>query len=102
MAIALPLDCICIYSICTIHISRGMFEVLFILWSNPPAELQFHLVELFAGECQVSSAWRECGRNVCSFDIRIGGDSMDMCRPSGFAFAPKICYMPASAHELFV
>ena len=60
-------------------------EVLLLLWSQPPANLApYHLVELFAGECQVSTAWRESGRNVCSLDLRIGGTSMNFCLSAGF------------------
>ena len=43
------------------------------------------MVEIFSGKGQVSQAWREAGYQVCSFDIELGGRSMDFLKEAGFA-----------------
>ena len=47
--------------------------------------VQWQLVELFAGQGNVSRVFRHYGKSVASFDKVMGGDAMDFERPSGFA-----------------
>ena len=55
------------------------------LWSQPELG-EWHLVELFSGQGQVSAAFRECGFRVASYDMLQHEKSMDFLSNGGYAF----------------
>ncbi len=59
------------------------FEVLHLLWAYP-VTIHWNLIELFSGEGQVSAAFKDAGMNVCSYDLKIGGATMDFTSIAGF------------------
>lgn len=65
------------------------FEVLLLQWAKI-ADVQWQCVELFSGHGNLSTAFREYGRSVASFDQVLGGDAMDFERPSGFLPNPQL------------
>ena len=46
--------------------------------------IHWNIVELFSGEGQVSAAFKDAGMNVCSYDLKIGGATMDFTSVAGF------------------
>ena len=54
----------------------------------------FELIELFSGQGNVSKAFRQCGRQVCSFDKILADDPMDFGGLAGFAFGPHQMFVP--------
>lgn len=64
-------------------------EVLLLTWSNI-REAKWQCIELFSGEGNLSRAFRQAGRRVASFDINLGGKSMDMRTEAGFLPPPQI------------
>lgn len=52
-------------------------------------EPTYELIELFSGQGNVSLAFRQHGRNVCSFDQVLGGKAMDFCGTAGFALGTQ-------------
>lgn len=64
-------------------IETSCFEVLHLLWAYP-VTIHWNIVELFSGEGQVSAAFKDAGMNVCSYDLKIGGATMDFTSVAGF------------------
>lgn len=48
--------------------------------------MAFQALELFSGHGNVSAVFRESGIPTVSYDLKLGGRSMDFCQPAGFAF----------------
>ena len=77
-----------------LHRFLSLIEALLLLWSEMPV-VQWQLVELFAGQGNVSRVFRHYGKSVASFDKVMGGDAMDFERPSGFASVTQNVLYPS-------
>ena len=51
--------------------------------------MQWQAVELFCGVGNVSAVLRESGLSVASYDIKLGGDTMNFVKPAGFLLGPQ-------------
>ena len=47
-------------------------------------------MELFAGQGNLSAAFRAFGKHVASFDREYGGDAMDITKSAGFLLRPRL------------
>ena len=51
--------------------------------------MQWQAVELFSGVGNVSAVLRESGLSVASYDLKLGGDTMNFVKPAGFLLGPR-------------
>lgn len=61
-----------------------------------PVQQQWQFIELFSGAGNVSTAFRDHGFNVCSYDKVSGGKSMNFSSAAGFALGSKMHFEVAS------
>lgn len=70
--------------------SACVAEVLLLLWSYDTTP-QFHVVEYFAGQAQVSMAFRDHGYQVASYDNLYSAAGMDFLGAGGFGLLGAFC-----------
>ena len=67
--------------------------------------MAFQALELLSGHGNVSAVFRELGFPTVSYDLKLGGRSMDFCQPAGFAFetqATKVLMISTSMGRFHV